>query len=321
MRRLVLIAAAACATPPATGSGGRVPLRLDQRGSGSVRMAATIEIGGVALDAFVDTGSSGLRVMPGVLDDSAYDAISDELVEFSYHSGLAIGGVVATAPVTIGGLTTPPIAIEAVRSVGCTPELPQCDTAGFGYPAILGIGMRNLPGSGGIANPIVQLDGHPAFAVHARRGASSGMLTIAPDSDGYELTDVPLEAGGEPLADGSPARDDRTVPTCVVDETHGMTICAGGILDTGCGPTELLRPSYTGANEMWSPGTEVEVTTAALSYSFTIGAMPVPGVDEVLLEPRPNHTVDMINVGTAAFFHADVLFDQAGGRIGIKTAS
>jgi hypothetical protein len=283
-----------------------------------MRMVATIAIDGVALEAFVDTGSSGLRIMPGALDDTTYDAIGDGLVQFSYHSGLALQGVVATGGVTIGGLTTPPIPIMQVRTTGCTPEHPDCNTTGFGYPAILGIGMRNLPGSGNIANPIVELDGHPAFAVHADREARVGTLTIGASETGYALVDVPLLEGGAPLIDGTLARDDRTVPTCVTDATHGTELCSGGILDTGCGPTELLRPSYAGANQEWAPGTVVSVSVAgAMSYGFTVGPTPVPGIDEVLLEPRPFQVVDMINVGTAAFFHGDVFFDQAGGRIGV----
>ena len=318
---LIALLLAACGVEPSTGSGGVAPLRLVEKSSGTERMVATIAINGVALDAFVDTGSSGLRIMPGALDDDTYASVTDQLVSYSYHSGLALQGVVATAPVTIGGLTTPSIPVMQIRTVGCVPGDDDCNTNGFGYPAILGIGMRNLPGSGNIANPIVQLDGHPAYAVHVDRDAQAGALTIGASDAGFTLVDLPLLDGGAPLADGTEPRDDRTVPACVTDATHGTQLCAGAILDTGCGPVEMLRPSYTGADQEWTPGTAGEVAVAdAERYGFTVGPTPTPGIDEVLLEPRPFQTVDMINVGTAAFFHGDVYFDEAGGKIGVTPA-
>jgi hypothetical protein len=328
-----LIVACACTAQPSleTGNNGIVPLRIDHLAGGAWRYTAEVQIGDAPpFEAFVDTGSEGLRVLPGLIDDSAYDDIDDVLVSYSYHSGLALQGVVARGRVTLGGLTTSAIPIMRIRDVGCTYLVPDCDAAGksasdylaFGYRAILGIGMRNTPGNAGIANPIVQLDGHPAFAVHSPDyGGTAGTLQIAPPSAEvarYHTVMLAALAGGEALADGSPTWDDRTVPTCITDVTSNTGTCAGGILDTGASISYVLDPAFVGTSSQWPSGHEVAVQIGNLgTYDFTISATPIPGIDDVRTEPLPVGTSPLINLGTALFFHYDALFDQAEGRIGL----
>jgi hypothetical protein len=318
------------------GTNGVLPLVVQHLSSGGVRYGAWIQIGDrPPFKALVDTGSSGLRVLPSAVDDAAYASISDALVQFSFHSGVALQGVVATGSVTIAGLTTPqPIPIMRIQDIGCTTVAPDCDAAGvsvddyqmFGYSAVLGIGMRNLDSAGGIGNPIAQLAGAPSYIVRSPDiTGGSGELDIAPaaaDTARFATTQLPPLADGAPLPGGVAAWDDRQVPACVTDETHGTPYCAGALLDTGSTSTQLEWPSYTGAEQTWSPGTTVAVwigepTAPLAQYAFTVGATPVPGVDKVETETRVNTTDDLINLGTAPFLRYDAWFDQVHGTIGL----
>ncbi|HEY4243485.1 MAG TPA: DUF3443 family protein [Kofleriaceae bacterium] len=333
---LAVLTPACTSAPGDTGHDGVAPLEVRHSSSGSVRFGAWIQIGDrPPFLALVDTGSSGLRVLPSAVDDGAYASITDTLVSFSYHSGLALQGVLATGTVTIGGLATPrPIPIMRVRTVGCTADVPDCDAAGesaddyqaFGYDAVLGIGMRNLDTSAGIGNPIAQLAGAPSYIVRGPDiGGDTASLQIAPaasDTARFASVVLPPIEHGAPLPGGVPAWDDRAVPACVTDETHDTPFCAGALLDTGATSTQLESPAFTGAPQTWASGTLVAVaigeTSAPLaSYDFTVGATPVAGIDKVVSETRTNSTDDMINLGTAPFLRDDVFFDQLHGAIGI----
>ena len=213
-----------------------------------MRFSAEVKIGNSdPFEAMVDTGSSGLRVLPGVVDDSAFTTSTPVLVSASFHSGLALQGTMATGTVTLGGLTTPTaIPIMRVDVIGCTATDPDCDAAGqdisdyqmFGrYRAILGLGMRTTAASAGIGNPIAQLDGAPAFVVHATYDDDDSVIDIAPtDTSAFRTASLPTLASGAALANGAPAWDDRTVAACVTEPT--AQYCGGALLDTGCARDE-----------------------------------------------------------------------------------
>ncbi len=138
---------------------------------------------------------------------------------------------------------------------------------------------------------------------------------------GTTTVQLPAYDGGAPLEDGTPAWDDRTVSTCVSDETTGVPFCAGGLFDTGSTSTELEWPSFVGAPTTWPSGTQVAVevgdaATPIAQYDFTVGTTPVPGIDKVVSETRLDTTDDLINLGIAPFLRYDIWFDQTHGVIG-----
>ncbi len=321
---LVLIAGCADRQPPASWTTpGELPLAIDDLG-GSMRFSALVQLGDAApFEALVDTGSSGLRVLPGVVPDDAFADTTSVRVNASYHSGLALDGVLAHATVSLAGLATPePIPVMRVDAVGCTTEHPDCDAAGRsaadytmfgGYRAILGLGMRTTATSAAIGNPIAQLTGHPAFVVRAPGyGGTTGVIAIGAAPTGFAIMELPALADSSPLADGTPAWDDRAVPVCV------LQFCAGAILDTGAPPIELLSAAFTGAETTSPTGEEITIAIGDAPFErarFVIGSPPRAGVDKVVIGPRTG--TDMINLGTWIFFRDDVLFDQTAGRIGL----
>ncbi len=308
-----------------------VPMTVTEVSSdGSKRFSVPIQIGdSLPVEALLDTGSSGLVILEGVVPDSAFASVTTTPVVYDYGGGLQLTGVFAYGVVTIGELATPdPIPIVLVTEIGCTSASPDCSGSGqtpadatlFGpYRAILGAGMRN---DGTFGNPIVQLPGHPSFVVQAPAyGGDVGTLRIGPTAQELStFTTYPLPTtDGGLLANGTPSwNDDNGLPGCVHDVTSGMDYCEPVFLDCGACPTYIYWPSAVN-DSVFAPGSRLQMTVgpggAPLGqYAFTVGPVPVPGIDEVELTPS---TAGHINVGTAVYFRYDVLWDQTDGLIGL----
>jgi hypothetical protein len=312
------------------------------------RFSISVQIGdGGPIAAWLDTGSSGLRILAGAVPDTAYDSISPIPVSASYSSGVSLEGVVAFAYVTIGDRVTPhAIPVELIQRSGCTGSHPECKSgADFLAPfqAILGVGMRNGISTPVIGNPIVQLPGGPAYIVEAPSfGGTSGNLRIGPsDSEaaGFQVQQMVPEADDLPLPNGTLAWNDEAFPACLSNASNGAVFCANSLLDTGTPATRLqvaptLAQTFAGGVGVtgWSQGTGLAFVvpsgagvSVALGYcgetndyAFTVGMDPTPGLDEVELVESTGPG-DLLNLGTAVFFRYDVLFDQAHGFVGLRT--
>jgi hypothetical protein len=343
MRLVVSIAALAlanCATSPLNdiqpcdpdptfdpgtwqGSALDVPIAITQVGSdGAMRFSINIEVGNAPLDVLLDTGSVGLRILPDAVPDSAFACTTTTPSTESYKSGLELAGVVARATIAIGGVATPAaIPVTYVESVTCASTAPDCVApATSGFHAILGIGLRNAPDA--VGSPIAQLPGQPKFVIHAPGyGMGNGTLTIGPsDTSAFTTLQLPAASDDGTLANGTPAWDDRYgIPTCVDDMTGGADYCEPGIWDTGNPAITIDWPPATGNSEL-AVESQIAVTIGAPAapidtYAFTIGTVPVPGIDEIELEPAVGE--GFINLGTALFFRADALFDPLHGIVGL----
>jgi hypothetical protein len=309
-----------------------LPLTIKYQTAEQVALTVPITIGATTVDTVFDTGSSGLRILPGALAPSDIVANTMMQVTETYASGVQFVGHAALAQVSFGAAKTPkPIPVMIIDVVQCAAGHPNCNAAGFtadtyqikpdasghGYRAIIGTGMHCFRGSAGICNPIVQLAGHPAFAVRipGGYGASSGTVEIGPTlPSAMKTLQLPALTGGAPLADGSPSWNDWALPICVADKTSGAQWCSPGLFDTGAGPTLVYLVTATSAHPL-PAGDEVTVTATGLgSYAFTVGSPARPGLDEVTITSANDSS---INVGTGIFYRDDVYFDQAQGLIGV----
>jgi Protein of unknown function (DUF3443) len=305
------------------GSAVEVPMAITQPGSdGGMRFSINIEIGDSPLDVLLDTGSTGLRILPDAVPDSAFACVTTTPSTYSYKSGLELGGVVARATIAIGGVATPAaIPVMYVDSVTCASADPDCFTAATsGFHAILGVGLRN--GAAAVGSPIAQLPGQPSFVVHTLGyGMGDGTLTIGPtDTSAFTTLQLPAASDDGTLANGTPAWDDRYgIPTCLDDMTGGIDYCEPGIWDTG-NPAITIDWAPASGNSKLAIESQVAVTIGPPAapidtYAFTIGTMPVPGIDEVDVEPAVGE--GFINLGTALFFRVDALFDPLRGIVGL----
>jgi hypothetical protein len=328
LRATILLSACSCLVGCGSSGGSvdNVPITVS-----SERFLVSIQIGNATpIRALLDTASSGLRVLSTAVPPSALADLTDTDVKEEFGGGLAIAGVVAHANVTVGTQTTAAaIPIMWIQSWSCVSTVPDCDASiieadTFGEAqAILGIGMEN-PDNLGIGNPIVQLPGHPGFAVHASNyGTTSAVLRIGTDIassasfDTYALS--PAETAA--LPNGTPTWKDIGIPSCVDNESTGASYCYPGVFDTGAPTTYVFTPSQpSGVPVELAPGTQVKVTIGNTSspigsYTFVVGPDPTPGVDEVILEYPPFEP--RINTGLSLFYRYDVLFDQEHGMQGL----
>ena len=317
-----------------------VPITLSApSASGTVRFSIPVTLGSSPpVEAFLDTGSSGLRILPGVLPSSAFAEITTTKVTSSYHSGLTLSGVIATINVSIGGLSTPtPIPVMLVQTVSCAADEPNCGANGVdagGYTffetsrVLIGVGLRNSASSGGVASPIPQLQGSPSFLIQgATHGGTSATMVLRPDTASLptlKTFSLPKEDGGAPLPNGVSAFADRYgLPACLNDTTHGVDYCVPAELDTGNPPVYIEWPGAGDAGErVLPPATMVEVTIGPEAgvleqYSFTVGSVPTSGVDAVEVEPAT--LPPYMNLGTQVFFRYDVYFDPLHGVVGFAT--
>src|SRR6266849_4687349 len=99
-----LLAASAAATAADQSKGAdsppsvqrvEVPIRIVYQPNGAVRLAILVQIGDAPpVEALLDTGSSGLRVLPGVLPRAAYGSTPTSAA-ITYSSGVTLRGNVA----------------------------------------------------------------------------------------------------------------------------------------------------------------------------------------------------------------------------------
>lgn len=316
-----------------------VSLSVHTTGSGDSSFFLPVTIGNAApVDTLFDTGSSGLRVLANAIPESALDRVTGQNVSYSFHDGIELRGVVAYARVAIGTMTTPEaIPIMLIQSVGCTASDPDCAAAGksiddyesIGPSAIIGVGMRSKTSDAGIGNPIVQFHDHPSFLVHSLdRGTTTTTLTIGVSVETKaQFNRYQLEAlsDGAPLQDGTPAWNDRGIPSCINDRTNAISYCVPVELDSGNSDAYVEWPEHTDSTATTiASGTDLDVAigpsdAAITEYEFVVGATPLPGVDLVKIEAAPAApAAPYMNLGTSIFFRYDVLFDSYLGVQGLR---
>jgi hypothetical protein len=80
-----------------------VPIKQTALSDGEIRYSIPANVGASsAIDAMLDTGSSGLRVLLGAVPESAY-SVTGQASVYGYGSGVRFTGVIANSVITIGG--------------------------------------------------------------------------------------------------------------------------------------------------------------------------------------------------------------------------
>ena len=183
-----------------------------QSPSAWLRQSVFVQIGNSApVEAMLDTGSTGLRVLDGVLSPSDYtDTGKPSVAVFGAGNTGVLTGKVGLATVKIGALTTEapiPIQVVAPNGVGCLPAKPNCgfgkdSTSIFGmgstghkFKAILGIGLN--ANSDIVGNPLTAMGNHSwIISLGQPTTVTPGSLILNPTADqvaGYTLFHLPKQ--------------------------------------------------------------------------------------------------------------------------------
>ncbi|HZZ33832.1 MAG TPA: hypothetical protein VFE10_17750 [Phenylobacterium sp.] len=324
---LGLVGAAPVRAQPAAAVRSETPIVESRLTNGARRYAVEVRVGATRLMAALDTGSTGLRILPGVL--KAGDAgPSDEPEVYGYASGSRYEGVVSDAVVSIAGArgTSP---VHLIRTIGCFAYLPHCPASratldqygiasdglpGEGFKAILGIDMA----PGRVGNPLRFLGARRWIVELPRPGEGSGRLILNPtDAEIADYATAPLAA---PYAHERGGGLHDAVPGCLANPAARQRACGVVLMDTGAPGLAVANGQLDGAP--WPDGSPASlelfdaVGGVAARAEMATGDRDLGTRLSYRRETRVYGTV--IYAGTAPYFAWSVLYDPRRQTIGLK---
>ncbi len=320
---LAAFAGPARAEPPRS----EVPIVEQVLSNGAHRYAIPVQVGATRLLASLDTGSTGLRILPGVLRPTDAQA-SDDPETYGYASGSRYEGVASTAALTIGGLKGAST-VHLIRTIGCYAYLPRCpasrttlDKYGIasdglpneGFKAIIGIDMA--PGK--VGNPLRALGVRRWIVELPRPGQGDGRLILNPtDAEVEGFARSPLAA---PYAHERGGGLHDAVPGCLSNrETHAHA-CGVVLLDTGSFFLSVLngRPD----DAPWPNGSTAVLDLFDQAGRVTTQAPFVLGDRDLgtrFVARRESHVLGVVILaGAAPYFRYSVLYDAGRLQVGLR---
>jgi peptidoglycan hydrolase-like protein with peptidoglycan-binding domain len=295
---------------------GRVVVPITQRLFGStIRYSIPVTIGSATVQAMLDTGSTGFRILSAAMPASNYTATT--LQSSIVYGGPILKGIVADAIMSIGGIVSQE-PIEIAQSITCKDGDPGCDTADiFGYQAIIGISMKGAD----VPNPLIETGSAKWLIELPLPGASApGALIINPSANdiaGYTLFNVPQQTTDDVGTGIGPLWADNLLPICVTRNDKGISYCYGASFDSGA---FNINPVPESNISSWNDGVPatISVTNSAgttLTDNFTVGA--IPG-SHIYLDQDSIVGLRNLNTGPLPFFNWNVLYEFNSGIMGLK---
>gem|GEM_PF-2240421 len=293
----------------------------------SIGLHMPLMVGKNPLYAGVDTGSVGLRVLESAITDRTGITLTSESESYSYQDGVTLIGLLAIAPVTIGGVTEN-IKFMVITNIACLPQKPNCPKDLFsasGRAGLMGIGLYIAGSTHGVWNPLSQLPGALANGFYLDGNRSYPGLTIGLNSDKvtefdyvdlqpivqpesnpapYSLWNVNLPARVEyPSKDGTVVLS-QTGSVLYDTGTAAYTLYNVGQQEQGVFPshTQITQQQQLNGNKRfdWSfaTGNEYYINSAVkVAESFSL----------------------IVNTGNIPFITYDILYNVESGKMGFRT--
>lgn len=333
MRHAVLLACAAWAAaasawaqPPAPVR-AEVPVREVVLSNGTRRYAVPIRVGAAELEAGLDTGSSGLRLVPGAVTDA--DATPTGRGDsYSYGAGAKLDGVVGRATVSVGGLSGA-TTLELVRKVGCTSDKPRC-AAGSLPVAQYGIQGDGLPGEGFKAILGVNMASAEVPGLFAGIGARRWIVELPRPGEGAPgrivLNPTDAETQGFvalPVAEryaGLKGGLHDAVAGCLQNQATRARVCGAVLLDSGAPGLRLRAPDAP--SRPWPDGAPALLLLAdgsgrvRVSEALAIGRRSQ--ATGMSTQPTSDPPSPAIFAGLTPYFAYSVLYDPGRGTVAFR---
>ncbi len=305
-----------------------VPILQSMLSNGARRYAVPVQVGSTRLLVSLDTGSTGLRILPGALarGDTGPDGAPET---YGYGSGSRYEGVIGQARVSIGSAAGMG-PVHLIRTIGCFAYLPHCpasrttlDKYGIasdglpneGFKAILGIDMA----PGVVGNPLRFLGARRWIVELPRPGEGEGRLILNPteaEVEGYVM--VPLAA---PYAHEVGGGLHDATPGCLVNRDSHARACGVVLMDTGATGLSVANVRLEGGP--WPEGSPIEFELFDKTGHLAVRASMTSGLRDqgtrlsFYRETRVYGTV--IYAGAAPYFAYSVLYDPRRETIGLKS--
>ncbi|MGI4730886.1 MAG: hypothetical protein ACRYFW_03940 [Janthinobacterium lividum] len=311
---LALLAVGA-APPP--GERIELPVRLVMLSDGTPRFGVPVRIAGQEVEAGLDTGSTGLRVMARALPAGAADGGAD--VRYGYGSGTVLAGPEVELPVGFGTGAATPTRIQRVERLTCMPTRPQCPVTRNGDPATFGIQGDGLSNEGFAAILGVNLrpshQPNPFETAGVRRWIVE--LPVPGRAGPGRIVLNPTEAE---VAGYRPVRfadDDNSLPGCIGGGRAIGTICGPATLDTGAPGLRIVQATGHAAV---APGT---VATLQLGQGNSAVAWQVTTErredgSHLSFEQRGDAAAPRLFLGVAPYYRFSILYDADAHTVGFK---
>jgi hypothetical protein len=318
LRSLVLLLAIAPAlhARAADAPGLEVPIREVVLSDGVRRYAVTLTVDGVPIEAQLDTGSTGLRILAPALTGKAASAPGMP-VRYAYGSGVELQGRKVSAQIGFPSGVVGEVPFQRVEAVACVQRKPDCPATrvpaaayriggdglpGQGFMAIIGTGLHD----DAVPNPLTAL-GVQRWIVELPRGPrQTGRLILNPSpEDTARFRSVRF-------IDGT-----NQVPACLIRRDAPARFCGPAMIDTGASG---LRIQGAQADALWPNGTPAVISLGedrdAAAFPVTIGLREQ--ASGMFAAPyRGGSRTITLNLGLAPFFHWRVLFDAQARTLGV----
>lgn len=315
----------------ASASNARVDIPIGQvvLPNGDTRYFVPVSVGaGAPVDAELDTGSFGLRVLKAALKPDQYRA-TGYYRRYTFGSGARFNGALAEATLSVGSARTDrPMLFQVIDSVDCIERVPNCPVsrvkpedyriAGDGYPnkgfnAILGLSLRKAPVAAGADNPLTVTGDAAWIVVLPRPGSPSpGHLIVNPDAkerEGFAMMRLEAQGGGWA---------DTMLAGCLVDEQSKDRFCGKTLLDSGA-PGVVVNSEKATEPSVWPPGRaatlEIGEPPKSIAVSFSTSDQ---WSNRVHIRPPRDGEAVRVSAGTLPFFHYAILYDAKAGAMGFK---
>jgi len=292
-----------------------LPIRAVTLSDGVRRYAVTIQVDGKPVEAGLDTGSTGLRLLPAALPPKTRGE-HGEGVRYHYGSGVEFRGSAIKVELVFGSVAGK-ARVHKIEGIGCTERQPECPAAeldaaeyhiqgdglpGEGFDAILGIGFK----PDAVPNPLIEMGVRQWIVELPRPGdTASGRLILNPDDK-----EMARYAMFKLIGDGN------RVSGCIAAEGGKPKICAPAILDTGANG---LRVQGGKPADILAQGTPAIL---AIGDNHAMAMMPVvigrrdQASGMRLYPPRETGGLSL-SFGIAPYFHWSVLYSAPDHRIGV----
>jgi len=297
-------------------SGLIIPISQTVMHDGTIRYSIWVKVGHRTVEAMLDTGSAGLRVLPPVVPGD----LTGLPTEATYDNGVRLKGLSVPIGVEIGALSGT-VPVEVVDKPECDATEANCPVSkhggtfliggdglsGHGYSAILGIGFSER--SPDVPNPLEAL-GAGQWMVELPSPddpSATGRLVLKPDAAaqaGFKM--APAVKGGDFFG-------------CLQTKKPEQMICGPLLLDTGA-PSIMAVTQDTETSEIWPKGRAANFRfRSGQTLSFdTGGAGDMSQVRIVPAKQRPKLGDSFILAGLFPYYFYDVLYDAAAHKVGLK---
>lgn len=303
-----------------------VPIREVVLSDGEHRYTIPITVGSTAIDAGLDTGSTGLRILPNVL--SASDATGGGSSDrYSYGAGTEFLGEIGKGQLGIGGLAAPST-LQLIQTVDCRRDMPHCPASripiekfgiqgsglpGEGFRAIIGVNMAEAD----IASPLKAIGAKRWIVELPRPGSNEpGKLILNPGDD--EVKDYARLPVLSVYAQQKGGLHDA-VSGCLINVASKEKGCGALLMDSGAPGIQLVNGSL--GRTPWANNSAAalilydENKACAVEY-FTVGLRE--HASHLTFDEKPEQRGTVIYAGLSPYFAFDVLYDPGKGEIGVR---